>query len=246
MYPEILPIIRETIEFRYRLLPFLYSLFFETARTGEPIIRPMVYHFSHDPDCRSESFDFMLGDSLLVASVFEDGARSREIYLPRDEMWCNFYTGEWHRGGQTIIAQAPLERIPLFVRAGGIIPMGKSMRHFDEKPDDLRQIYIFAHPDQGRGIFNLIEDNGLSFGYRDGEYQEIQLVLESTSKIISISMHYSQMGFEIPYHEIEFILPPGDTRMVTSNLEIKSQGGLDTRQRIVISLDQGDESGWSP
>jgi alpha-glucosidase len=84
MYPEVLPIIREWIEFRYRLIPYLYTLLFESTQTGHPIIRPMVYAFPGDPKCHTESFDFMLGPNLLVASVLQDGARSRPVYLPAE------------------------------------------------------------------------------------------------------------------------------------------------------------------
>jgi alpha-glucosidase len=237
MYPEVLPIIRETIEFRYRLIPYLYSLLFESARTGEPIIRPMVYHFINDPNCWSESFDFMLGNSLLVASVFEEGSRSRKVYLPRGEMWCDFYTGEWHQGGQTITVQAPLEYIPLLVRSGGLIPMGKSMRHFGEQPDDLRQVYIFPHPDSGIGCFKLVEDDGISFDYQEGAYCEILLTIESSPENISINVQYGNKGFAPPYKEIEFILPIGDTRAVTSKLDIKIGQELDKHQHIFLSLE---------
>jgi alpha-glucosidase len=99
MYPEVLPIIRATFEFRYRLLPYLYSLMFESAHTGHPIIRPMVYEFPRDARCQTESFDFMLGANLLVASVFEDGARTRTVYLPRETEWIDFYSGARYRGG---------------------------------------------------------------------------------------------------------------------------------------------------
>ena len=108
MYPEALPIIREWIEFRYRLIPYLYTLLFESTQTGHPIIRPMVYAFPGDPKCQTESFDFMLGPSLLVASVLEDGARCRPVYLPAASAWCDWYTGEWHSGGQVVNADAPL------------------------------------------------------------------------------------------------------------------------------------------
>lgn len=81
MYPEVLPIVRDAMEFRYRLIPYLYSLFFQAAQTGQPIIRPMVYAFPRDARCQTESFDFMLGPNLLIASVFEQGARTRRVYL---------------------------------------------------------------------------------------------------------------------------------------------------------------------
>jgi alpha-glucosidase len=236
MYPDVTPIIRETIEFRYRLIPYLYSLFFEASRSGEPIIRPMVYHFPDDTYCRTESFDFMLGPALLVASVLEEGARSRRVYLPRGEMWCDFYTGEWHQGGLTITAQAPLERIPLFLRGGGVIPMGKVMRYIGEQPDDLRQAFVFPHPECGEGTFKLIEDDGISFAYREGGYTELLLKVEAIPERITLVAESIHEGYELPYDEIEFVLPPGEGRPVTSDQALEVWWDSDTRQHAILKL----------
>lgn len=237
MYPDVLPLVRELIQFRYRLIPYLYSLFFEAARSGAPIIRPLVYHFWNDPQCRTESFDFMLGPSLLVASVFEPGARTRQVYLPRGEMWADFHTGEWHQGGQTITAQAPLERIPLFVRGGGMIPMGKAMRHFGEQPDDQRQVYLYPHPNTGAGRFHLLEDDGVSFDYRRGGFTELALKLDATPERVDVNMRAVYTGYELPYDQIELILPPGDQRLLGSNLDIvKTWQDTDGRQHAILTL----------
>jgi alpha-glucosidase len=214
MYPEVLPIIRDWIEFRYRLIPYLYTLLFESAQTGHPIIRPMVYAFPADPKCHTESFDFVLGPSLLVASVVEDGARRRPVYLPAVNEWCDWYTGEWHTGGQVVSADAPLERIPLFVRAGGLIPMGKVMRHVGAEPDDVRQVFVFPHPTAGRGEFTLIEDDGRTLGYQRGEYSEVQLEVAATRDRISLQA-VRRGNHRLPYHRIEYILPPNEGRHVT-------------------------------
>jgi alpha-glucosidase len=214
MYPEVLPIVREWIEFRYRLIPYLYTLLFESAQTGHPIIRPMVYEFPADPKCHTESFDFMLGPNLLVASVLQDGARRRPVYLPAANEWCDWYTGEWHTGGQVVSADAPLERIPLFVRAGGLIPMGKVMRHVGAEPDDVRQVFVFPHPTAGRGEFTLIEDDGLTLGYQRGEYSEVQLEVAATRDRISLQA-VRRGNHRLPYQRIEYILPPNETRPVT-------------------------------
>ena len=95
MYPEVLDEVRAAIEFRYTLLPYLYSLFCEAADTGTPIIRPMVYEFPSDPACVDESFDFMLGWGLLVASVFGEGQRTRLVHTPDGTRWCDYHTGVW-------------------------------------------------------------------------------------------------------------------------------------------------------
>lgn len=213
MYPEVLPIIRAWIEFRYRLIPYLYTLLFESTQTGRPIIRPLVYAFPGDPACHTESFDFMLGPSLLVASVLQDGARQRPVYLPAVGEWCDWYTGEWHPGGGVVDADAPLERIPLFVRAGGLIPLGKVMRHVGAEPDSVRRVFVFPHPGEGQGEFTLIEDDGLTLGYQRGEYSEVALGVAATPD--RISLHAVRRGsYPLPYPRIEFILPPNETRPV--------------------------------
>jgi alpha-glucosidase len=227
MYPEVLPIIREWIEFRYRLIPYLYSLLFESTQTGRPIIRPMVYAFPGDPKCQTESFDFMLGPSLLVASVLEDGARYRPVYLPSASEWCDWYTGEWHTGGEVISADAPLERIPLFARAGSLVPMGKVMRHVGAEPDDVRQVFVFPHPGEGRGAFTLIEDDGFSLGYQRGEYSEVKL--EVTAARDRIALQAVRRGsYHLPYKQIEFILPPNENRPVIATCET----WVDAQERI--------------
>ncbi|MGI8860341.1 MAG: TIM-barrel domain-containing protein [Rubrobacteraceae bacterium] len=216
MYPEVLPIIRKTIEFRYRLLPYLYTLFFQAARTGRPVIRPLVYAFPHDTRCHTESFDFLLGPNLLVASVLEKGARTREIYLPEGRAWCDFYTGEWHRGGRTVEVEAPLDRIPLFVPEGGIVPMGRALRHVGEKPDDLRRIHVFPHPQGGSSTFELIEDDGISLGYGRGEHTTVALEVTSDAEGLTIGTTPARGGFPLPYSELEFVFPPGEKRPVRS------------------------------
>ncbi|MBI5651557.1 MAG: glycoside hydrolase family 31 protein [Chloroflexi bacterium] len=225
MYPEVLPIIRTTFEFRYRLMPYLYSLYFEAAHTGHPIIRPLVYEFPRDPRCATESFDFMLGPNLLVASVFEQGAHTRTIYLPspfkgegQGEGWFDFWSGAHYRGGETITVDAPLDHIPLFVRAGGMIPMGKAMRYVGEQPDDLRQVFVFPHPIEGRGAFTLIEDDGITLNYQRGEFARVELEASGARDAITLRAH-AHGSFILPYRALEFILPPGETRAINARGE---------------------------
>ncbi|MEW5956188.1 MAG: glycoside hydrolase family 31 protein [Chloroflexota bacterium] len=246
MYPEVLPLIRQAIEFRYRLLPYLYTLFFEAAQTGHPIIRPLVYHFPHDSRCRTESFDFMLGPNLLVASVLERDARTRRIYLPNAQggeeggpQWCNFHTGEWSHGGQTIEVAAPLETIPLFAPAGGMIPMAKLMHHIGEQPDDFRQVCVFPHPQPGRGVFTLIEDDGISLDYRRGLYTEVELEVIAESAHITLQAHVTRRGYPLPYREIEFILPPGETRSVRVEKPGKMWTDAQGQRRVTVKVSEG-------
>lgn len=213
MYPEALPIIRDAIEFRYRLLPYMYSLFVEAAQTGHPIIRPLVYEFPHDRRVHTESFDFMLGPNLLVATVFEPGARTRRVYLPESVEWYDLNSQVCHHGGQEIEVDAPLERIPLLVRSGGIIPMGKKMMHVGAEPDDVRQAYVFPHPVQGRGTFTLIEDDGVSMGYQRGEMAQVELQMSVDPEAVFLSVQV-RGNYPLPYRHIEFVLPKSERRTV--------------------------------
>jgi alpha-glucosidase len=173
-----------------------------------------VYAFQDDPNTHTESFDYMLGDNLLVASVVEEGARRRSVYLPAGRIWCDFWTGEWYPGGQTVTVAAPLERIPLFVPDGGMIPMGKAMKHVGAEPDDVRQVYAFPHPKQGRSTFTLIEDDGISLGYQRDEYTEVQLELEAANQSIMLKARKKHAGYVLPYDDIEFILPKAEKRKI--------------------------------
>ncbi|HEX3051862.1 MAG TPA: TIM-barrel domain-containing protein, partial [Aggregatilineaceae bacterium] len=211
MYPDMLPLVREAIQFRYRLIPYLYSLFVEAARTGHPIIRPMVYEFPRDACCHTESFDFMLGPNLLVASVLEAGMRTRSVYLPADTGWYDFYSGQHYEGRQTIVVDTPLERIPLFVPDGGIIPMGTA------------EVYVYPHPGTGRREFTLMEDDGISLGYQRGEYNTIQLLIESEPEQIKLDAQYLYRGYTGAYCKLAFVLPPDEHRSV--------QGGVRTMDK---------------
>jgi alpha-glucosidase len=213
MHPEVLPVVRNLFRLRYRLLPYLYTLAFEAHHTGHPIIRPLVYHFPNDPRCQTESFDFLLGSHLLVAPVLEPGARSRRVYLPAGTDWCDWYTGEWHTGGTEIEVNAPLEHIPLLVRDGGVIPLGGAMRYVGERPDDLREVYVFARTDT---TFTMIEDDGVSLDYQRGGYTEIRLSLRRAADAWRAHAQHGHQGYPLPYSRLGFIVRTGDAAPVIS------------------------------
>jgi len=140
LHPKVLPIVRSWIRFRYRLLPYLYTLYSRAANFAEPMLRPRFYDYPEDPRAFDDSDDFHLGANLLVASVVEPGQRERLVYLPDGPVeWIDFWSGARHPAGGETLAAAPLERIPLFVPAGAIIPVTNTadMRH---KHDDLHSL----------------------------------------------------------------------------------------------------------
>jgi alpha-glucosidase len=198
MHPEVLPIVRRWIKFRYQLQPYLYTLFHEAHRTGHPIIRPMVYEFPDDPRCHTESFDFMLGSHLLVASVLEPGARTRLIYLPAGTWWWERYAEKWHEGGQEIEVETPLDHIPFFVRDGGMIPFSPHLSESD------REVDVFA---RSTAEFTLIEDDGISLDYQQGGYTEIRLSVDVEGVCKAERQH---SGYELSYSDIMFVVTNAD------------------------------------
>lgn len=154
-------ICREYIELRYRLLPYIYTLFWEAATRGAPILRPLLYHFPNDPKTFTLADQVMLGASLLAAPIYRPGVEHRAVYLPEGR-WYDWWSGEAFEGSTHILAQAPLERMPLYVRAGSIIPMAPVMQYVDERPLDQLTLRIW----KGTGEFTLYEDDGHTFDYK--------------------------------------------------------------------------------
>jgi len=235
MYPDVLPLIRSAVSFRYRLVPYLYALLHECARSGTPVIRPMVYAFQRDAPCRTESFDFMLGPYLLVASVLEPGARTRAVYLPAGKAWCDFYTGRWYEGGRTVDVPAPLERIPLLVPEGGMIPMGKAMPYIGHEADDVREVHVFPARRSGVGRFLLYEDDGASLAYREGSLTRVRLEVEATPDALRLAATTVANGFPLPYRDVEFVLPHGEARRIEGAHALGHDPDGHQRARVLVA-----------
>ncbi len=154
-------ICREYINLRYQLLPYIYTLFWEAATTGAPILRPLLYHFPNDPKTYTLYDQVLLGSSLMAAPIYRPGVEHRVVYLPAGT-WYDWWTNERYTGPIHILAHAPLERMPLYVRAGGIIPMQPVMQYVDERPLDELKLRVFP----GTGEYTLYEDDGHTFEYQ--------------------------------------------------------------------------------
>ncbi len=158
-------ICREYIELRYRLLPYIYTLFWSAATTGAPILRPLLYHFPKDPKTFTLADQIMLGPSILAAPICRPGVEHRAVYLPEGR-WYDWWNGEAFEGPTVILAHAPLEQMPLYVRAGAIIPMAPVMQHVDERPLERLTLRVW----KGTGEFTLYEDDGHTFEYKTGAF----------------------------------------------------------------------------
>ena len=154
----------------------------------------------------------MVGPNLLVASVVEPGQRRRRVYLPSGPPgWTDFWTGAQHDAGREIEIDAPLERIPLFVPDGGMIPATDSLDFSRLHDEPSRQLRIFPPRRAGESVFTLYEDDGLGFGYREGDFAEIDFELRTTSRTITLGAR-KRGRFALPYTRISVVIPDDEHR----------------------------------
>jgi alpha-glucosidase len=165
---EVEAICRKYLVFRYRLLPYIYNLFYEATRTGAPILRPLVWHYPQDESTFNLNDQCMLGPDLLLAPVLAPGLTVRAVYLP-EGLWYRWKKGENARlqGPVHLSAAAPLDELPLFVRAGAVIPLWQPTCHTGAI--DRESVCFHIWP--GRGDFEFYEDDGASPAYRQGMYR---------------------------------------------------------------------------
>lgn len=168
---------------RYRLLPYLYTLAGHAYHNDYTIMRGLVMDFAADRNVWNVGNQFMLGPSLLVSPVYNYKATSRSVYLPAGQGWYEMYTGKYFVGGQSITAEAPYERVPVFIREGSIIPTGPELQYAAEKPADPITLFVYTGKDAS---FVLYEDEGLNYNYEQGKYTEIPFTYDEASQTLTI------------------------------------------------------------
>jgi alpha-D-xyloside xylohydrolase len=170
-------------ELRYRLLPYIYASAAATYHNDSTLMRGLPMDFPQDARVRNLNDEYLFGHAFLVSPVYEYQARKRKVYLPAGTRWYNFYTGEASDGGASLDVDAPPGQMPLFVRAGAIVPMGPVMQYSSEKPDAPVTLYVY----QGASDkFDLYEDDGVTYGYENGEFSNIPLSYDDATKTLTI------------------------------------------------------------
>jgi alpha-D-xyloside xylohydrolase len=177
---------------RYRMLPYTYSLAAAVTHKDAMLMRPLVAEFRQDPEVGDIGDEFLLGPGLLVSPVTSPGMTRREVYLPRDpslaaratgDGWYDFWTGAFKEAGLRFQAPAPYESLPVFVRAGSILPMGPELQYTAEKPADPLTLWVYTGRD---GRFELYEDDGVSYGYEQGQFATIPLQWDEAKGALTI------------------------------------------------------------
>jgi len=180
-------IIRKYLKLRYQLLPFLYTSLEEAHRTGVPLFRPLVLNYQEDPNTYNLDDEFMVGKDLLVAPVQRPEIMQRLVYLPKG-VWYDYWTNKKYQGGTMIRVDAPLETVPMFVRAGAIIPLGPQMNYVGEKSFNPLTFEIYPD-DDGSAATTLYEDDGVSPAYQRGVFRRtiIDVKRAKTGYVVNIA-----------------------------------------------------------
>jgi alpha-D-xyloside xylohydrolase len=182
-YDKVEPILINYDKLRYRLMPYIYSLAWRVTTKDYTIQRPLLMDWRDDIRVRDIGDQFMFGPSILVSPVLEANATGRTLYLPDSPGWFDFWTGAQQKGGQKIEATAPLDRIPLYILAGSILPLGPEIEYADEKPAGPVELRIYRGAD---GQFDLYQDAGDSYDYEKGQRCVIPLRWSEANKTLTI------------------------------------------------------------
>jgi len=174
---------RASIELRYHLLPYLYTLFAQNEKSGLPPLRPLWFGYPQDVDAALVADEYLVGGDLLVAPVVVQNQRARRVYLPKGDRWIDWWSGARHEGGKSVTVDAPLDRLPLFVRAGASIPTQPVIQHTGEMKNAPLTVVIAAGAD---GASEIYQDAGDGYAYRKGASRAIKVVVGAAKVTLGI------------------------------------------------------------
>ena len=184
------PILEKYLRLRYELLPYTYSLAYSSYQTGAPYMRALFMDFPSDPNVMNVPDEYMFGPAFLVAPVTEQGATSRNVYLPYGCDWFNYWTNQRVKGGETIRVDAPIDTIPLFVRAGSIVPLGTLIESAD-RPQTVSSLRVYPGAD---ATFTLFSDDGETYKYENGGGSVTTLHWDDSAKKLTHQGHSAWPG----------------------------------------------------
>jgi alpha-D-xyloside xylohydrolase len=200
--PDAQKILLDYDNLRYRLLPYIYSEAWQVTNNHGTLMRPLVMDWRNDIEAQNTGDEYSFGPAILVSPVTAQGATKREVYLP-NATWYDFWTGAKVEGGKRIDADAPLAKLPLFVRAGSIIPMGPTMEWSTEKPADPIEVRVYPGAD---GDFTLYEDENDNYDYAKGKHATIQLHWDDAAKTLTLSAREGSFPGMLEKHTFNVIV----------------------------------------
>ena len=187
---------------RYRLMPYIYSLAGKSYHGDYTIMRGLVMDFPQDLKAANLNDAYLFGPSLLISPVLGYKERNRDVYLPAGQGWYDLYSGKYYKGAQNIRADAPYERIPVFVKEGSIIPSGPALQYSTEKAADPLRVFVYTGKDAS---FSLYEDEGTNYNYEKGAFSTIELRYNEVSKSLTIGSRQGSFAGMLKNRTINFI-----------------------------------------
>ncbi len=228
---------RRIIELRYRLLPYLYNAFYESTRTGLPIVRGLLVDYPDDEEAMAptpdrQNYEFMFGPDLLVAPVVMEGRTTRKVYFPQGT-WYDFWSTRRYEGRSTATVDAPLDHIPIFVRAGAILPMRQVVQFTNEAPVDPLTLEIYPGGNSSREFY---EDDGHSLGYRNGAYSLEKITVSEENTSVNIRLLAPEGSYTPPSRFLIFKVhgvssSPRAVRLNQEALRIEESTTIETTQQ---------------
>jgi alpha-D-xyloside xylohydrolase len=191
---------------RYRLMPYIYSLAWKTTSEGYTPMRALAMDFRSDTRALNTGDEFLFGPAILVSPVTEAGATSRRVYLPKGQ-WYDFWTGRKVDGSTVIEAAAPLDRMPLYVRAGSIMPMGPDLEYAAEKPADPIELRVYTGADAS---FTLYEDENDNYDYEKGMHATIPISWDEANHKLTIGERQGEFPGMLDHRTFRVVFVKGD------------------------------------
>lgn len=226
--------IRVAIEERYRLMPYLYTAFAQHATYGMPIIRPLFMAEQNNPTLRDVDDCFLLGDVMLIAPVLEKGALRRTLYLPEGD-WYNFHTHVRYHGGTVIRVDAPLDRMPVFVKSGAVLPLWETQQHLANGTPETLILRVYT--DSGETV--IYEDAGEGLDYREGAYRWVRYQTDEVTD--ALTLRRTIEGDYVPtYTSVELQLV--GSRSLIERIEVDGVSHFDLTYRdgmVILRVDAG-------
>lgn len=225
---------KKFIELRYQLLPYIYTMAYENYKTGLPLARPLLFDNPNDVNLQNESASYLWGNKFLVSPVVQAGQINKNVYLPSGK-WVDFWTDQMFTGGQSVNVSAPLEKMPLFVKSGSIIPMQPIMNYADERPLDTLFLNIYPLKET-ISEFTLYEDDGKTLDYQSGSFAQTtftQNVADSTINInigASVGNYTGKVAQRVYISDIHNIVEKPDNVLLNDQLLLERNSYNDLRQ----------------
>jgi len=190
-------IAKKLIQFRYRIIPLLYSLIYESHKKGYPVIRPLFFHYPEDKNVYDIEDQFMVGETILVAPVLHSRKKDRKVYLPKGE-WINYLNNKKYQGRRTNEFESKMDKVLFFIKKGAIIPFYDCLNYIGEKK--YTKLYLNVYP--GVGKFLYYEDDGETYNYEKGEYNTLKISQKTTDKSSVIEIKPEHLGYKSALKEI--------------------------------------------